>query len=48
MGLFVVVSLQGGEAQAKLDNLANRPGSALLLGAFSIVAPILLIAIGDG
>jgi drug/metabolite transporter (DMT)-like permease len=47
IGLFVIVGIQGGEARAKLGDIVRRPGSALLLGVFSIVAPFLLIAIGE-
>jgi len=47
LGLFVVVSVQGGEAWAKLGDILHRPGSALLLGALSIAAPFMLISLGE-
>jgi drug/metabolite transporter (DMT)-like permease len=46
-GLFIIVSIQGGEARAKLGDIARRPGWALLLGAVAIVAPFMLIALGE-
>jgi drug/metabolite transporter (DMT)-like permease len=47
LGLFVIVSIQGGEARAKLGDILRRPGSALLLGALAIAAPFMLIALGE-
>jgi drug/metabolite transporter (DMT)-like permease len=47
LGLFVIVSIQGGEARAKLGDVLRRPGSALLLGALAIAAPFMLIALGE-
>jgi drug/metabolite transporter (DMT)-like permease len=47
LGLFVVVSIQGGEARAKLGDILRRPGPALLLGALAIAAPFMLIALGE-
>jgi drug/metabolite transporter (DMT)-like permease len=47
LGLLVIVSIQGGEARAKLDDILRRPGSAILLGALAIAAPFMLIALGE-
>jgi drug/metabolite transporter (DMT)-like permease len=47
VGLFVIVSIQGGEARHKLSDILQRPGSALLLGALAIAAPFMLIALGE-
>ena len=47
LGLFVIVSVQGGEARARLGDILRRPGSALLLGALAIAAPFMLIALGE-
>ena len=47
LGLLVIVSIQGGEARAKLGDILRRPGSALLLGALAIAAPFMLIALGE-
>ena len=47
IGLLVIVSMQGGEARAKLDDVLHRPGWALLLGALAIAAPFLLITLGE-
>src|SRR3712207_1588536 len=47
LGLFVIVSVQGGEARAKLGDILRRPGPALLLGALAIAAPFMLIALGE-
>src|SRR5918994_6446287 len=47
LGLLVIVSIQGGEARAKLGDVLRRPGSALLLGALAIAAPFMLIALGE-
>ena len=47
LGLFVVVSVQGGEARAKLGDILRRPGPALLLGVLAIAAPFMLIALGE-
>ena len=47
LGLFVVVSFQGGAARARLDDILHRPAQALLLGALAIAAPFMLIALGE-
>ena len=47
IGLFVIVSIQGGEARARLGDILHRPGPALLLGALAIAAPFLLITLGE-
>jgi drug/metabolite transporter (DMT)-like permease len=47
VGLFVIVSIQGGEARAKLGDVLRRPGPALLLGALAIAAPFVLISLGE-
>src|ERR671920_619937 len=47
LGLFVIVSLQGGAARAKLGDILRRPAQALLLGALAIAAPFMLIALGE-
>src|SRR5215216_5356732 len=47
IGLFVIVSMQGGEARARLGDVLHRPGWALLLGALAIAAPFLLITLGE-
>jgi drug/metabolite transporter (DMT)-like permease len=47
LGLFAIVSVQGGEARAKLGDVLRRPGPALLLGALAIAAPFMLIALGE-
>src|ERR687883_1626097 len=47
LGLLVIVSIEGGEARAKLGDILRRPGPALLLGALAIAAPFMLIALGE-
>lgn len=47
LGLFAIVSIEGGEARAKLKDILRRPGPALLLGALAIAAPFMLIALGE-
>jgi len=47
LGLFVIVSFQGGAARAKLGDILLRPAQALLLGALAIAAPFMLIALGE-
>ncbi|MDQ3912294.1 MAG: DMT family transporter [Actinomycetota bacterium] len=47
LGLFVIVSVQGGAARAKLGDIVRRPGPALLLGALAIAAPFILISLGE-
>src|SRR5215208_1025961 len=47
IGLFVIVSIEGGEARAKLGDILYRPGRALLLGALAIAAPFMLITFGE-
>ena len=47
LGLFVIVSFQGGAARAKLSDILHRPAQALLLGALAIAAPFMLIALGE-
>jgi drug/metabolite transporter (DMT)-like permease len=47
LGLFVIVSFQGGAARAKLGDILHRPAQALLLGALAIAAPFMLIALGE-
>ena len=47
LGLFVIVSFQGGAARAKLGDILRRPAQALLLGALAIAAPFMLIALGE-
>ena len=47
LGLFVIVSVQGGEARAALGDILRRPGPALLLGALAIATPFMLIALGE-
>ena|SRR5215212_1106020 len=47
VGLFVIVSMQGGEARARLGDVLHRPGWAILLGALAIAAPFLLITLGE-
>jgi drug/metabolite transporter (DMT)-like permease len=47
LGLFVIVSFQGGAARANLGDILHRPAQALLLGALAIAAPFMLIALGE-
>jgi drug/metabolite transporter (DMT)-like permease len=47
LGLFVIVSFQGGAARAKLGDILRPPAQALLLGALAIAAPFMLIALGE-
>ena len=47
LGLFVIVSFQGGAARAQLGDILRRPAQALLLGALAIAAPFMLIALGE-
>jgi drug/metabolite transporter (DMT)-like permease len=47
LGLFLIVSFQGGAARAKLGDILYRPTQALLLGALAIAAPFMLIALGE-
>src|SRR5918997_6220069 len=47
LGLFVIVSFQGGAARAQLGDILRRPAHALLLGALAIAAPFMLIALGE-
>jgi drug/metabolite transporter (DMT)-like permease len=47
LGLFVIVSFQGGAARASLGDILLRPAQALLLGALAIAAPFMLIALGE-
>lgn len=47
LGLFAVVSVEGGESRAKLGDVLRRPGWALLLGALAIAAPFMLITFGE-
>lgn len=47
IGLFAVVSIEGGEARAKLGDILHRPGPALLLGTLAIAAPFMLITFGE-
>src|SRR5215210_247270 len=47
LGLFVIVSIEGGEARSKLNDILRRPGPALLLGALAIAVPFMLIALGE-
>jgi drug/metabolite transporter (DMT)-like permease len=46
-GLFVIVSVQGGEAWARLGDILRRPKPALLLGVLAIAAPFMLISLGE-
>lgn len=47
IGLFVIVIVEGGAAQAALGDVLRRPGQALLLGALAIAVPFMLIALGE-
>jgi drug/metabolite transporter (DMT)-like permease len=47
LGLFIIVRIEGGEARSKLNDILQRPGPALLLGALAIAVPFMLIAIGE-
>jgi drug/metabolite transporter (DMT)-like permease len=47
LGLFVFVSIEGGEARAALGDILHRLVPALLLGALAIAAPFMLIALGE-
>jgi drug/metabolite transporter (DMT)-like permease len=47
LGLFAIVSTQGGEARAALGDILRRPGMALLRGALAIATPFMLIALGE-
>ena len=47
LGLLVIVSIERGEARAKLGDILRRPGPALLLGALAIAVPFMLIALGE-
>lgn len=47
LGLFIIVSVEGGEARAKLGDVLRRPGWAFLLGALAIALPFTLIALGE-
>lgn len=47
IGLFAIVSIEGGEARSKLKDILRRPGPALVLGALAIAAPFMLIALGE-
>lgn len=46
-GLLILVAIQGGEARAALGDIRRRPGWALVLGAFAIAIPFLLMALGE-
>ena len=47
IGLLVIVNVQGGAARAKLGDILQRPGPALLLGVLAIAAPFMLITLGE-
>ena len=47
LGLFMIVSVEGGEARAALGDILRRPRPALLLGALAIAVPFMLIALGE-